>query len=151
MTTDRPCTSAPDPAGYSPAVHTMRFGRMTVPDMGAEGVTSAPGPGGVLVSRHGAATMVVEAYAIPRSGRPWHDLCGRLRRIMTDDGSLSVHGVKVLGRDSGRVLARAYLDRDDPVLESMFASMGFLRGPAPMEPMAPLPSTGAADGSQGMA
>lgn len=53
----------------------------------------------------------------------------------TDDGRLLVDGVTVIGRDDGRVLARAYINGDVGMFTRLFDRMVFDRGDAPMAPM----------------
>lgn len=110
------------------------YGRMILPP--GCGVTASPGYRGCLVvrSRDDDAVMVVEAYAIPRSSHPWSGLLSALGA--QDDGILHVGDVTVLGRDDGRVLARAYISHDaNGRMGKVFQSMGFDRGDAPMPPM----------------
>lgn len=81
------------------------------------------------------ATMVVEAYAIPASLRPWHDLVAAMREWKSGPDSLLVNGVTILGRDDGRVLARAYISGDVGMFTDLFEHMVFNRGGDPMAPM----------------
>lgn len=110
------------------------YGRMVLPPKC--GVTAAPGHRGCLVvrSREDDAVMTVEAYAIPRSSHPWRELLSALGA--QDDGILHVGDVTVLGRDDGRVLARAYISHDaNGLMRKVFQSMEFDRGENPMPPM----------------
>lgn len=110
------------------------YGRMLLPPKC--GVTAAPGYRGCLVvrSRDDDAVMVVEAYAIPRSSHPWSGLLSALGA--QDARVLHVGDVTVLGRDDGRVLARAYISHDrSGLMRSVFQAMDFNRGDAPMPPM----------------
>ena len=112
------------------------YGRMILP-VGAD-VVASPGDRGCLVVRSGGggSVMVVEAYAIPRSARPWEDLFASLGG---EDGKpLMVGDVMVVGEDDGRVLARAYISGDGDGrgrMLSVFRSMRFVRGVEPMPPM----------------
>lgn len=112
------------------------YGRMILP--AGSDIVASPGDRGCLVVRSddGNAVMVVEAYAIPRSARPWEDLFASLGG---EDGKpLMVGDVMVVGEDDGRVLARAYISGDGDGRErmlSMFRSMRFVRGAEPMPPM----------------
>lgn len=112
------------------------YGRMILP-AGAD-VVASPGDRGCLVVRSGDgnAVMVVEAYAIPKSARPWEDL---LASLGCEDGQpLMVGDVMVVGEDDGRVLARAYISGDGDGrgrMLSVFRSMRFVRGAEPMPPM----------------
>lgn len=110
------------------------YGRMILPPKC--GVKASPGYRGCLVVRSSEddAVMVVEAYAIPRSSHPWSGLLSALGA--QDDGILHVGDVTVLGRDDGRVLARAYISHDaNGRMRKVFQSMGFDRGENPMPPM----------------
>lgn len=111
------------------------YGRMVLPPKCV--VTAAPGYRGCLVVRSrddDDAVMVVEAYAIPRSSHPWRELLSALGA--QDDGILHVGDVTVLGRDDGRVLARAYISHDaNGRMRKVFQSMEFDRGENPMPPM----------------
>lgn len=112
------------------------YGRMVIP-VGAD-VAASPGDRGCLVVRSdgGDSVMVVEAYAIPKSARPWEDLLSALGR--DEQGFLMVGDVMVVGEDDGRVLARAYISGDGDGrgrMLSVFRSMRFVRGAEPMPPM----------------
>ena len=112
--------------------HCTTRGRMSIPHV--EGMSCAADHDGNLVVTTGDASMVVEAYAIPASSTPWHDLESAMSGSRVG-GSLSVDGVTVIGRDDGRVLARAYINGDTTMFTELFDHMAFDRGRAPMAPM----------------